>query len=145
MFPLDRLIEFSTNHWPLIAALAVVLALLAVNLLGTRLSGLRPIGPAELVRLINHEGAVIVDVRSSKEFAGGHVLGARNIPVDSLPRETAKLSRDASTPVVLCCETGHRARNAAAALRKAGLRNLYNLDGGLAAWRNASLPLERGA
>ncbi len=100
------------------------------------------IGTAEAVRLINREKGVLVDVCEPGEFAAGHAIGARNIPVGSL--ETSKdLPSNKALPVILMCATGARSGRAAGMLKKMGYENVHVVAGGNAAWREATLPMEK--
>jgi rhodanese-related sulfurtransferase len=102
------------------------------------------IDTAEAVRLINREKAVLLDVCEPAEFAAGHAAGARNVPLGAL--EGAKgLPTNKALPVIVLCASGARAGRAAALLRKAGYEHAVALSGGLAAWREASLPVEKNA
>ncbi|MGD9498599.1 MAG: rhodanese-like domain-containing protein [Armatimonadota bacterium] len=75
---------------------------------------------------------IIVDVRSTSEFAAGHLPGSVNIPLDELPAHLDEL--DASVPVVVVCGSGSRSVRGAKLLLDAGYRDVYNLIGGLATW-----------
>ena len=98
----------------------------------------------EAVRLINREKGVLVDVSEPAEFAAGHAGGARNVPLGQL--EGAKgLPTNKTIPVVLMCPSGTRSAKAAALLRKAGFEAAVAVAGGTAAWREASLPIEKTA
>jgi rhodanese-related sulfurtransferase len=100
------------------------------------------IGTAEAVRLINREKGVLVDVCEPGEFAAGHAIGARNIPVGSLA--TSKdLPSNKALPVILMCASGSRSGRAAGMLKKMGYDNVQVVAGGNAAWREASLPMEK--
>lgn len=102
------------------------------------------VSPAEAVNLINREKAVLIDVREPDEYAAGHAQGARNVPLGQL--EGAKgLPSNKALPVVVLCATGARARRAVGMLRKAGHEKAVALAGGTAAWREASLPIEKSA
>jgi rhodanese-related sulfurtransferase len=101
------------------------------------------IGTAEAVRLINREKAVVVDVSDAAEFAAGHAKGARHIPLASLAG-AKELPGNKTLPVLLMCTTGNRAGRAAGVLRKAGYERAVAVSGGVNAWREASLPIERG-
>ena len=90
-------------------------------------------------RLINDTGAVVVDVRSPAEFATGHLPNARNIPAEEVEKRAGELKAD--KPVLVVCANGPRAGKAAAALRKAGREQVFCLDGGVGAWRQAGLPI----
>jgi phage shock protein E len=71
------------------------------------------------------EGALVVDVRTPGEFAGGHVKGAINIPLDRLASSLSKLS-DRDKPLVTCCASGMRSASAAAVLKRAGYARVVN-------------------
>ena len=102
------------------------------------------IGTAEAVRLINREKGVLVDVGEPDEFAAGHAGGARNVPLGAL--EGAKgLPTNKTLPLVLMCPSGARAAKAAEQLRKAGYEKAVSVAGGTAAWREASLPIEKSS
>ncbi|HQY10171.1 MAG TPA: rhodanese-like domain-containing protein, partial [Burkholderiaceae bacterium] len=102
------------------------------------------VSPQEAVQLINREKAVVIDVCEPAEFAAGHVGGSRNVPLGSL--EGAKgLPSNKSQPLVVVCARGARAGRAASQLTQAGHQRVHVLAGGLAAWREAGLPVEKSA
>ncbi len=85
-----------------------------------------------------------LDVRTPGEFESEHLLGAYNVPLDTLGEHAAELSSCLSDPVVLVCQSGQRACEADATLRRAGMANLHVLDGGVNAWLAAGLPTVKG-
>jgi len=99
--------------------------------------------PSEAVQLINREKAVVVDVCQPNEYAAGHVVSARNIPLDQLEANLPNAVKNKNTPVVLVCASGMRSGRAVAVAKKLGYDKAYNLAGGLAAWRSATLPVEK--
>ena len=99
--------------------------------------------PQDVTLLINRSKATIVDVRDAKEFAEGHLPEARNIPLADLDKRIGELDKFKSKSVVVVCKTGARASAAAAKLAKAGFIDVVNLDGGVAAWQKAGLPLAK--
>ena len=100
------------------------------------------VGTAEAVRLINREKGVLIDVSEPAEYASGHAVGARNIPFGSL--EGAKeLPSNKALPLLMICPTGARAGRAAGLLRKAGYEKAMAVTGGLNAWREAGLPVDK--
>ncbi len=102
------------------------------------------VNPAQATHLINREDAIIIDVREPAEFAAGHVLGARNVPLARLAAPTPDLLKRKERPVIVYCDgRGERAGKAAAALKKHGFSRVTNLSGGLKAWQDAGLPLEK--
>lgn len=101
------------------------------------------VNPAQATHLINREDAVIVDVREPAEYAGGHALGAKNVPLARLAAPTPDLLKRKERPLIVYCDGGDRAGKAAAALKKAGFKRVINLSGGLKAWQDAGLPVEK--
>ena len=96
---------------------------------------------SEATHLINREDALVVDVRDPGEYSTGHIIGARNVPVARL--DDADLVKRKGKPVIVYCDTGERAGKAVAALKKQGFERVVNLTGGLRAWQQAGLPVEK--
>jgi rhodanese-related sulfurtransferase len=90
-------------------------------------------------RLINDQNATILDVRPNTEFAVGHVVNSKNIPLEDIDKRISEVSKD--KPVIVVCAVGQKAGKAAALLRAAGLTQVFVLDGGLTTWREAGLPV----
>ncbi|MYN19269.1 rhodanese-like domain-containing protein [Duganella sp. BJB488] len=97
----------------------------------------------EVTLLINRSKATVVDVREATEFAAGHLPDAKNIPLGELSKRIGELDKFKSKSVVLVCQSGARANSAAGVLAKAGFADVVNLDGGIAAWQKAGLPLAK--
>lgn len=96
---------------------------------------------SEATKLINREDAQVLDIREAGEFATGHLIGARNIPMAKFAERAADLEKLKGKPLIVCCETGIRSAKAAKELQKLGFDRVFNLDGGVAAWNKAGLPL----
>ena len=101
------------------------------------------LSPAEAVQLINREKAVVIDVGEPQEFASGHVIGSRNVPFGQLEDKLAGLGKNKATPVIMVCPVGARAARAAGLARKMGFEQARSIAGGLRAWKDASLPVEK--
>ena len=102
------------------------------------------VSPAQATHLINREDAILLDVREPADFAAGHVLGAKNVPLARLAAPTPDLVKRKERPVIVYCDgRGERAGKAAAALKKAGFTRVTTLSGGIKAWQDAGLPLEK--
>ncbi len=119
-------------------ALASGLALLLPNL--NKGQGL---SPQDMVQLMNREKAIVIDVCEPDEFARGHVIGAKNLPLGQLEDKLAQLVKSKSAQVVMVCQVGARSARAAATARKLGFENVKSLAGGLKAWQAASMPVEK--
>jgi rhodanese-related sulfurtransferase len=99
--------------------------------------------PAAAVQLINREKAVVIDVCEADEFALGHVVGAKNVPLGELEERLPGLVKNKALPVVLVCASGARAGRAVRMAKQLGYDNAQALAGGMKAWREASLPVEK--
>lgn len=133
--------EFFKNNVLLIAlALGSGIMLLLPSLKkGAR--GVASLSVAEAVTLINRSHAVVVDVRTESEYATGHVVGAKNIPLDALSERLKELKKYQNKPILLSCQTGVRSAKAGDILRKAEFTQVHNLQGGMNAWMEAKLPV----
>jgi rhodanese-related sulfurtransferase len=103
------------------------------------------VGTAEAVRLINREKGVLIDVCEPAEFAAGHAVGARNVPLGSARGCQGTAQQQGPAAADRLCPSGARAGRAAALLRKAGYEKAVAVAGGNGAWREASLPVEKKA
>ena len=101
------------------------------------------IGADELISRIESETApTILDVRTPEEFAEGHVPGAINIPYTELEQRASELEMEHSDELVVYCQSGRRAGIAEATLAELGFTNVRDLDGHIAAWKEAERRLE---
>jgi len=132
-------VNFLIDNWMLLVmALASGLALLLPVL--TKGGGL---DPQAMVQLMNRDKAVVIDVCEPDEFARGHVIGAKNLPLGQLEDKLAQVVKNKSTQVIMVCQVGARSARAAATARKLGYENVQSLSGGLRAWTAASMPTEK--
>jgi rhodanese-related sulfurtransferase len=93
--------------------------------------------------LMNQPNALVLDVRDAAEYGKGHLLNARNIPLAELDVRASEVEKFKAKPVLLVCDTGQRSGKAAAALRRQGFKQAVSLGGGVGAWQQAGLPLEK--
>ena len=140
---MSQFIEFAIKHWDLFAALAIILFMMFSGGLGSRMRGYKEIGPVESVQLLNHQDAVLVDVREDAEYKEGHILDAIHIPLGKLADRMAELEKFRERPIIVGCRSGHRSASACAKLRKSGYETIYNLKGGIMAWQSAGLPVQK--
>ena len=98
---------------------------------------------AQVVHMINRDKAVVVDVCEAEEFAAGHVVGAKNLPLNQLEDKLAGVVKNKNLPLILVCQSGARSARALAIAKKLGYEQAQSLSGGLGAWRSANLPLEK--
>jgi rhodanese-related sulfurtransferase len=134
---------FAQENWLLILVAIVSGAMLVWPLVQRQFSPMKGLGTSEVTRLINSRDAIPLDVREPKEFEAGRLPNALHVPLSQLGSRSAELAKHAGKPVIAYCETGVRSRTVGAALAKAGLTEVYHLNGGFRAWRDAGLPVER--
>ena len=130
------------NIWMMVVVISSGLMLLW-SFFGNRLRGVREVNSAAALQLINHKNALVLDVREEKEFNNGHILHAKLIPLGKLTEQMNELERYRDRPLVVVCRSGQRSASACAVLVKQGFEQTYNLEGGILAWQNAGLPLEK--
>jgi rhodanese-related sulfurtransferase len=135
---------FITENWVLILAALASGGMLLWPVIKPGAGG-GAISTNEAVRLINREKGVLVDVSEPAEYAAGHAGGARNLPLGQIETPNKVLPTNKALPLVVMCPTGTRSAKAVALLRKAGHANAVAVAGGTAAWREASLPIEKSA
>lgn len=134
--------SFLIENWILIAVAFSAGAMLVFPAV-TAGGGAGALNPSQVVQLMNREKAVVVDVCEPDEFAAGHVVGAKNVPLGQLEDKLPALVKNKAMPVVLVCASGARSSRALATARKLGFENIHSLSGGMGAWRSASLPVEK--
>ncbi len=140
---MEKLPEFIANHLWLVCLFVALLALLLWNIFGASMSGLTQVGPVEVTRLLNHDKALLLDLRTSTDFAAGHIISARNIPAAELADRQEELQKFKSNPIIFCCSRNSDGVKAGRILKPAGFEKIYSLKGGLEAWRTANLPITR--
>ena len=135
--------KFFIDNWFLILAAITSGGLLLWPVLQRGVGGAK-LSTTEAVMLINRERAVLIDVSEPAEYAAGHAAGAKSVPLARL-ESSADLPKNKALPLVVLCPTGARAQRAVGILRKQGYENCRALAGGLGAWREANLPVEKSA
>lgn len=140
---MDRLLEFVVHHPFLVAlAIAMVVVTLAYEV-RAQAGSFAAVSPAEAVRLMN-QGAILIDVRSSGDFKAGHIGSARNVPGSDIAAGAESLARFKEKTLIMCCDTGTTSGSATRHLARLGFKQVFNLRGGLSAWRQDNLPLVKG-
>ncbi len=87
--------------------------------------------------------ALVLDVRTPKEYADGHIKSAQNVDWNGGNFEAAVAGTDKARPVLVYCLAGGRSAEAAQALQKLGFQNVYEMHSGMLGWRKAGLPEEK--
>ena len=141
---LERLPEFIAAH-PLLVGIAValVIALVATEL-GRLTRKYKSLSPAGLTALINRDNALVVDVSALNDFQAGHIVGSKHVAMSQFDPESKELAKLRDLPVAVVDKLGQQSAVACERLAKAGFTQVYWLEGGIAAWQSAGLPLTKG-
>lgn len=134
--------KFFIDNWYLIAVALLSGGMLLWPVVRSG-AGAGSLGAAQMVTLMNREKAVVIDVCEQHEFDAGHILGAKHIPLGELEAKLPAAVKNKELPVVLVCVSGNRSGRGLAIARKLGYNNCHSLSGGMAAWREAGLPVEK--
>ena len=140
---MDRFFEYSAHH-PLLAAFAVVAALAVLaHELWLRLQNAGALAPQDVIRLMN-QGATVLDLRPPEAYAAGHINGARQFDPGQIASAAESLKKYKERTLIVYCDRGMTASSAVRTLVQQGFTKVFNLRGGIAAWRAENLPLARG-
>lgn len=140
---MERYIEFITNHWMLFIALLVVTYLLIQELFDNVFKRYKSLAPTEAVTQLNTTETIIIDVSETKDYRKGHITDAINIPSAKLDKSLGPIEKYKDSPILVLCQTGARSAPACKQLYKLGYRQVINLIGGLQAWEDQKLPIDR--
>jgi rhodanese-related sulfurtransferase len=122
--------------WLTVAILAFFVAFILFRILPPR--GVKRISTAQLEEAVKEsKGKQIIDVREADEYRGGHIHGARNIPLGQIKSAAGGIRKDRETYLV--CASGFRSGQAARILKKEGFTNLYNVSGGMKQWKGKTV------
>lgn len=135
------MLEFLQKNILLVAAAAGSGAMLLWPLIRGGAAG--TVTTLQATQLINRQDALVLDVRDAAAYAGGHILGARNLPLAQLEARAGELDKLKKKPVIVTCDSGTTSSRAVKVLKARGFENVVGLAGGYRAWLQASLPVEK--
>jgi rhodanese-related sulfurtransferase len=135
-------VTFFTNYINL-ALLAIALVSGGMLAAPSLLKRGRGLSAPDATQLINRRNAMVIDVRSADEYGAGHLPQARQLALADLSAKVAQVAKNKKNPVLLVCQTGRTSHKAEAILKEAGYAEVFSLEGGLDAWRQAGLPVVR--
>jgi rhodanese-related sulfurtransferase len=128
---------------PLLALTALISGAMLLWPLVRRTTGGPWINTTQAIALINRQDALVLDVRDAGDYGAGHILGAKNVPLPRIDQGGGELAKRKDRPVIVYDEDGDRSTKASAALKRQGFTQVAALSGGLGAWRQAGLPVEK--
>lgn len=95
----------------------------------------------QLIFLFNHSKGIIIDIRSTENYAKGHIVGSVNIQANLCNYSNAFIKNNANKPIIIICDTGKDAALVAVNLYNNGIKQAVYLNGGLESWRALDMPL----
>lgn len=131
----------NTNNLILLAMMLISGGALLAPILPGLIHGSNSVNPSAATLLINRSRAIIIDVRTPEDFAKGHLARAKNLPLNQMPSGLEGLKLDKKYPLLLVCDSGNRSASMIQKTKNAGYAEVFNLEGGTAAWLHAGLPL----
>lgn len=139
---MEQLGQFIVNHWPLWLTLVIILALIALNERLTQKKRAKELTPQAAVNLINHDDAIVFDLREAEAFRNGHIIDAIRVTASDFNEQ--RMDKYKTKPLILVCARGLQSGPLATQLKQKGFEQPMVLAGGISAWQTAALPLVKG-
>lgn len=137
---MEQFVAFISNHWVLSSLFVVTLVAFLIHEMILARAETADLTPLQAIQLINHEKAVVLDIRSKSVYAKGHIVDSLHIELEALDKKMALLEQRSSKPIILVCANGQQSRKLLDKLQKKGLK-VFAMQGGIQAWTEAQLPL----
>lgn len=135
--------QFIQNNLMMVGLAVISGAMLIWPFIGRKLGGAKQVDILEAVQKINREDAIVIDVREPAEVAQGKIARAKLMPLGELKNRIGELEKFKTKPIILVCRSGSRSAGACGILSKQGFTDVYNLAGGMIAWQQSNLPVEK--
>jgi len=144
-FNFEKLVPFIMNHQLLWISLTLIVIAIIIFEIRAKSHAPESISPETAVQRINHQNAVVFDIRNQEAFRKGHIINAESVSADNITKLLTGSSSEKykDKPVIIVCEQGIQAQKAAALLKKEGIEQVSIIKGGINAWLSANLPLEK--
>lgn len=133
-------LAFAKDHIFLVGAAIALIVIIIISEVRRARRPWHDAEPAAAVRLMN-SGAQLIDLRGHDAYRAGHIVNARHLPLDELATKADKL--DKQTPVIVYCDSGISSARAADQLVRLGFVDVWQLRGGLAAWKRENMPVAK--
>ena len=138
---MQEIVLFIQHHVALVIALVAVLVLLAIFEYIKSKKSVAQLGPALATQMINHQNAVVLDIRTREMYTAGHIVNAISIPMADLEKSYHKLNALKTQPIIVMCGTGSESPIAASLLAQQGFNTVFILANGMRGWKEADMPL----
>lgn len=137
----SQLTQFIIKHWILVSAFAFAFAVLIIEEVRAQAGRGESLTPARAVHFINHDNAVIFDLRDVNAFREGHIVGAKNFPASEFDRHEQKWEQYRLQSVILVDAMGLKTSVIATRLKKSSFEKVFFLKGGMSGWKSAEMPV----
>lgn len=137
---MQDLITFITRHPLLSLATGAIFILLVIIELMRAKRKVFDISPTQTTQMMNHDNAVIIDIRPNDLYRKGHIINAVSLLPEDIQSNPKKLEKYKTRTLIIVCTSGTESTKIAAGLLKQGY-NAYSLAGGIRAWNDAQMPL----
>ncbi len=131
-------LQFVSQEWLMVSIMMAFVFMLVMH--ETRRGG-AALSPAQLTALVNNEDGLVIDVRDSKDFNEGHIVGAINIPHAKVASQLTQIEKHKQKPVIVVCRFGQHAGMVSKILKASGFENVSKLSGGMAEWQSSQMPV----
>lgn len=137
---MNQYIDFISNNSMLFLLLAIIVGMIIWTEFRRFTRGFQEISPLQAVNLINHEEALLLDVREDAELSQGRIARAKHIPLSVLKQRVGELTKYREKPIITFCRSGNRSVEAGTLLKKNEFEKVFHMKGGMLEWENANLP-----
>lgn len=139
----EQILEFSSNHLLLVASFIALLAVILFIEYRNLTQNFTSIGPSAAITVINNENPVLLDVREMNELGDGMLRDSVHIPLSAVNKRLSEMDKYRDRPVLVYCRSGNRSGSVCRSLNGRGFDKVFNLSGGIMAWRDAHLPISK--
>lgn len=139
---MTQFMQFIQNHWQLWVGLAVIFILILINEFLMQKKRAVTLSTHAAIDKINHENAVVFDLRPIEAFQAGHIIDAIRVTEDDFLQQ--RMAKYKTQPIILVCPRGLQSATLANRLRQQGFTQPLVLAGGMTAWQTANLPIVKG-
>lgn len=136
---IEQFITFFSHHWPWTIALLITIALLFLNERFAQKNKPANLSTETAVYKINHEDAIVFDLRDSESFKKAHIINSTRVSKEDFADKRFNKYKDKS--IILVCAQGMRSSALISELKALGFSQVSSLHGGISAWQSANLPL----
>jgi rhodanese-related sulfurtransferase len=139
---MKELVVFITNNWILASLLGVAIFAFIINeIIGGHFGSKQAVSAERAVQMINHQEAVVFDLRTEAEFSAGHIVGAEQLTAATLDKKISHWQKQFKKPIIVATENGQDPAKMLTLLQEKGFLHVFILSGGMQAWKSVGMPV----